>query len=288
MQRKKKTGKFDYMSPGKVGKTLNYVILLVVSLIILMPIWIMFIVSFKSIEEYVSNSVLTLPDSFLNFQNYIDVLKQANWLLAYKNTFFIMIISTVGNIILGTMMAYAIGRFDFKGKNLVKLLFLGATMIPSVTTQVTRFKVIQGMGLYNTIWSSVVIYLGTGIIQLYLFLQFIEQIPKEIDESARVDGASFFTIYYKLILPEMRPAIVTVAIIKMLEIYNDMYTPYLYMPSSKLKTVTTTLMQFSYDQSTIWTTMGAAVIFVMLPTMIIYVFLQKYIMAGIAEGSVKG
>lgn len=276
------------MTPGRTGRIVNYILLILLCIIVLMPIMIMVNVSFKTAEEYMMNSVLALPESFLNFENYRKVLTEADWALAYKNTFFIIIVSTVGNVLFGTMTAYCLGRFEFRLKKILMALFLGASMIPQITTQVSTFKIINSMGLYNTIWASVVLYLGTGIIQLYIFLQFINQIPMEIDESAMLDGANYFQIYYKLIIPEMKPAIATVVIIKVLDIYNDMFTPYLYMPGSKLKTVTTLLMKFAYDQSSVWTVMGAAVIVVMIPTMVIYVFAQKYIMAGVAEGAVKG
>jgi multiple sugar transport system permease protein len=142
--------------------------------------------------------------------------------------------------------------------------------------------------LYNTIYAGMVLYVATDVLQIYVFLQFVRRIPYEIDESALLDGSSFFRIYWSIILPQMKPAIATVAIIKMLGVYNDMFTPYLYMPKSTLRTVTTAIMMFSYDRNSQWNVMAAGILAVMIPTLILYLFAQRSIIAGITEGAVKG
>jgi raffinose/stachyose/melibiose transport system permease protein len=123
---------------------------------------------------------------------------------------------------------------------------------------------------------------------LYLFIQFIEKVPVELNESAMLDGASYFTIYRSVILPQLKLALVTVIILKTLAIYNDFLVPYLYMNRPELRTVSTALYRFTFDVNTQYNLVGAGVIMVMLPTLLLYLFLQKYIIAGALSGSVKG
>jgi raffinose/stachyose/melibiose transport system permease protein len=271
-----------------VLKAVNYLLLILCCIVIIMPILILLNISFKTNQEYLYSSLMDPPKNILNFSNFINAVRKSNMLLGLKNTIILIVPSVVGNIVLGTMVAYAIGRFRFRGRKLLLGAFIAASVIPSTTTQVATFTVIKSMALYDTIFSAMVLYLGTGILQIYIFLQFIDNIPYELDESALLDGASYFRIYASIIIPEMKPAIATVGIIKILAIYNDMYIPYLYMPSINLKTVSTSLMAFSYDQNAQWNIMAAGIIVVMIPTLLLYLYLQKYIIAGIANGAVKG
>jgi multiple sugar transport system permease protein len=134
----------------------------------------------------------------------------------------------------------------------------------------------------------VVLGLGVDFIQLNIYLQFLKNIPYELDESAIMDGASLFKIYRSIIVPLMTPAIVTTVILKVVGIYNDIYSPYLYMPSSKLLVISTVLMKFSTGISNDWTVLCAAALVISAPTVILYLILQKYIFAGVVNGAVKG
>lgn len=118
-------------------------------------------------------------------------------------------------------------------------------------------------------------------------MQFMRQIPRSIDESAMIDGCSYFGIYWRIVFPIVIPATATLAILKVVDVMNDMYIPYLYMPSSKLRTMTTALMAFTNSRSGSMVALSAAVIVVMIPTILIYLFFQKYIFAGIVAGAVK-
>ena len=123
--------------------------------------------------------------------------------------------------------------------------------------------------------------------QLYIYRQFISTLPVSLDESALLDGCSYFGLFRRIILPLLAPATATVCIIKAITIINDMYIPYLYMPKNKLRTLTTFLMDYANAQQGSWQTLAAGIIIIMLPTILIYIFCQKYILAGIAAGAVK-
>lgn len=289
MRTQKKYKTENLMGPkGLPVKILNYFLLTIFVFTLFMPIIIVFFASFKGVEEYTYTSFIAPPQSFLNFENYQIVFETGKMLVGFKNTAILSVVAVVGSVTMGTMVAFALGRFEFKLKKPVMNLFLLSTIIPSVTTQVATFTVINGLGLYNTIYAGMVLYIATDIMQIYIFLQFVTKIPKEIDESGLIDGASYFKIYTRLIFPQLRPAIATVVILKFVAVYNDMFVPYIYMPKSTLETVTTAIMAFSYDKNSQWQLMAAGIIVVLLPVLILYVFLQKYIIAGVTDGAVKG
>ena len=154
-----------------------------------------------------------------------------------------------------------------------------------MTVTIATFTLIKNLGLYNSMFAGILLYIGTDIMQIYIFLQFINQIPFALDESARIDGASRWKIYYKIVLPQLKPAIATTVILKLLGIYNDFFTPYLYMP--KIKTAATSLNTFAGDKMADWPLMSSAIILIAIPTIIIYIFLQNYIISGVTDGAVK-
>jgi multiple sugar transport system permease protein len=160
-------------------------------------------------------------------------------------------------------------------------------LIPSFVTEIARFKIISGLHLYNTLGAPIVIYIASDLMQLYIYRQFISRIPVSLDESAILDGCSYFGLFQKIIFPLLTPATATVCIIKSINIINDMYIPYLYMPRNQLRTLTTFLMNFANSQQGSWQKLSAGIIIVMLPTILLYVFFQKYILAGVVAGAVK-
>ena len=156
-----------------------------------------------------------------------------------------------------------------------------------VVTQVGTFNIMTGLGVYNTIWAPILLYVGADVTMIYLYLQNMEQIPLELDQAAMMDGASYFQIYRHVIFPMLIPATTTVSLLKMLSIYNDFYIPYLYMPSSDLPTISTAIFRFVGPYQTNWPLICAFILISILPMLIIYLFLQKYIEKGLSQGSVK-
>ncbi|WP_026674521.1 carbohydrate ABC transporter permease [Alkalihalobacterium bogoriense] len=256
-------------------------------LIALVPIVVVLFASFKSPNEYATTGPLTPPQNWLNFENYSRAFFEGNMLLGFINTTIILIISIVSAIIIGTMIAYVLSRFKFWGSKVLIGLFLLAALIPAVTTQVATFQIINELGLFNTRWAVIIIFMSTDIIAVYIFLQFLDRVSVSLDESAMLDGASYFTIYRKIILPQLKPAMATVFIIKGVAIYNDFYMPFLYMPKPELQVVSTALFRFQGPYGSQWEVICAGIIIVIIPTLIVFLALQKYIYNGFTEGSVK-
>ncbi|MET9768184.1 carbohydrate ABC transporter permease [Streptomyces sp. NPDC006415] len=273
--------------PAATAVVLKYLSLLVASAVVLVPLIVVLLTSLKTESEVASSGPLSLPGDWFNFVNYATAIEQGAMLRAFGNTTLILVISTVGTVLIGSMTAYAIDRFQFRLKKLVMGLFLLATLVPSVTTQVATFQVIDDLGAFNSRWAPILLYTGTDIVSIYIFLQFIRSIPVSLDEAARIDGANSWTIYRKIILPMLRPAIATVVIVKGIAIYNDFYVPFLYMPDPELGTISTALFRFKGPFGAHWETISAGTIVVIVPTLIVFLALQRFIYSGFAAGSTK-
>lgn len=276
-----------YKAKYAVAGVFKYLSLLLGAFVALVPIVVVFFASLKTNAEYASTGPLTPPENWFNFANYTKAFVNGKMLLGFGNTLFIVIVSIVGATLIGSMIAYVLNRFKFRGSKLLMGAFLLATLIPSVTTQVATFQIISNLNLMDTRFAPIVLYLGTDIIAVYIFLQFLDTISESLDESAMLDGASYFTIYWKIILPLLAPAIVTVIIVKGVNVYNDFYTPFLYMPSENLQVVSTALFKFKGPYGSQWEVICAAIIITIIPILVAFLSLQKYIYNGFSQGSVK-
>ena len=267
---------------------IQYLLLGILTFITIAPLILVFFASFKTNKELLTTGVLTLPENWFNFENYITAWTKGNMAVGFFNTIIILVASITATILTGTMTAYVLSRFEFRMKGLVKFLFLTASLIPSITMQMSTFQIIVGLGLYNTRWATIILFAGTDIISIYIFLQFLDNISYSLDEAAIMDGCSFPGIFFKIIMPLLKPAVVTVIIIKGIGFYNEFYTPYLYMKDKELQVISTSLYAFQGPYGTQWEIICAACVITMLPALIVFLLLQKHIYSGLTAGAVKG
>ncbi|MFJ3662557.1 carbohydrate ABC transporter permease [Streptomyces sp. NPDC090119] len=272
---------------GHVAVFLKYLSLVLASAVVLVPLAAVLLTSLRSSREMADGSALALPDDWLNPHNYTVAFTDGHMLRALGNTTFILFFSVLGTVLIGSMTAYAIDRFHFPFKKLVMALFLVASLVPSVTTQVATYQIVNGMGVMDTRWAPVLLYMGTDIVSIYIFLQFIRSIPVSLDEAARLDGANSFTIYRRIILPLLKPAVATVVIVKGVAVYNDFYIPFLYMPSDGLGTVSTSLFRFKGPYGAHWEVISAGAALVIVPSLVVFLVLQRFIYNGFAAGATK-
>jgi multiple sugar transport system permease protein len=265
--------------------TAKYLSLVLAAAVTLLPLVTVLFASLKTPAEYGSTSPLTPPSNWLNLTNFVTAFDSGKMLEGFANTAIVLAVSLVGTILIGTMAAYGLDRFEFRGKKLVFGLFLIATLVPGVTSQVATFQVINGMGLYDTKAALILLFMGTDIIAIYLFIQFMQAIPASLDEAAMIDGANRWTIYWKIVLPLLKPAIATVVIIKGIAIYNEFYAPFLYLPSEGL--ISTSLFRFKGPFGAQWEVISAGTLIVIVPTLIAFLFLQRWIYRGLTSGAVK-
>lgn len=237
----------------------------------------------------VTTSPLLLPPlSEITFDNFKKVLGDKYLIIGLKNTAIILVVSLFFNVIFGTITAYIIERFDFRFKKLIVCLYFVGMLVPTFVTEIARYRIVNALGLYNTLGAPIVIYIAADLMQLYIYRQFVSSLSPSLDESALIDGCSYYRVFGQIIFPLLAPATATVIIIKSITIINDMYIPYLYMPANRLRTLTTFLMNYANAQQGSWQTLAAGIIVIMLPTILIYIVFQKYILSGIAAGAVKG
>lgn len=272
---------------GILINIMKYIVLLLGAAGAIVPALVVLIASLKTNEAFRNTSVLDLAVDTMTLKNYIIALIDGNMLRAFGNTIIILVVSLTIAIILGSMVAYVLSRFHFKGKKLIIILFLFATFIPGVTTQVATFRIIIGLGAFNTRWAAILLYMGTDIVSVYIFLQALKGVPISLDEAAIMEGATYFRIYRSIVLPMLRPAIATVIIIKGVAIYNDFYIPFLYMPKAELGVVSTVLYKFIGPYGGRWEVVCACVIITIIPTILVFLALQKQIYNGFASGAVK-
>ncbi|MEU4164692.1 carbohydrate ABC transporter permease [Actinoplanes sp. NPDC026670] len=265
----------------------KYLSLAAMSIVVLLPLTVVFFAAFKTRAEYSTTGPLTPPSNWLNFDNFATAWSEGRMLLGFWNTTVILAVSLTGTILVGTLAAYAVNRFEFPFKRLVLGSFLVAALVPGVTTQVATYQIVKSMGLVNTPGSAIVLFLGTDIISVYIFLQFMQSIPPSLDQAAMIDGASRFTVYRRIVLPLMKPAIATVAIIKGIAIYNEFYIPFLYLRSPDLGVISTALFRFKGPYGAQWETIAACTMIVILPTVVIFLLLQRLIYNGITAGATK-
>ncbi|OCT11826.1 sugar ABC transporter permease [Paenibacillus pectinilyticus] len=266
---------------------LKHIPLLIWTFIVLIPLFILIFTSLKTGKDFLATSAI-MPPAHVTFANYKRVLIEGHILASLKNSAILVLGGSLGSALFGAMTAYILHRFDFFLKNFILSVYIASVIVPAALLQVMLYQLMHWLGVTGTFGAPILIYVATDIITVWMYLQFCENIPEALDESAMMDGASYLRIFFQIILPLLMPATATVLIIKSIFIYNDMFTQYLYMSSTKLQTATMALMTFSGQFATTFNVMAAGCVAVMIPTVILFFILQKYIFAGITSGSVKG
>ena len=271
----------------RAGRATTYLALVLASLVTVVPLVVILMASLKTGEEFLSEGPFDPPATWLNPDNFVRAFTDGDMLRAFGNTAVILVVSVAGTVLIGSMAAYAVDRFRFRLRRVVLGAFLLAALVPGVTTQVATFQVVNGLGVFNSMAAPILLFLGTDIVSIYIFLQFMRSIPRELDEAATLEGANRFTIYWRIILPLLKPAIATVVIIKGVAIYNEFYIPFLYMPARDLGVISTSLFRFQGPFSAEWEVISAGVVIVVVPTLVVFLLLQRWFYNGITAGAVK-
>lgn len=266
----------------------EYFSLIFFSFVALLPVVSCVITAFKTETEYQNTNVMTLPESWLNFDNFIQAFNKANMGRAFLNSFIVLVFVVFGSVMVGSMLAYVLNRFKFPGNGLIRNLFLFATLLPGIAMQVATYQLMYQIGFINHLYGYIILSMGTDVISIYIFIQFFENIPTSLDESAYMDGASYFTIFFKILFPLLKPAIVTVMILKGVGTYNEYYNASLYLSDPKLKTIAISLYTFVGPLGSKYNLICAGVIISLIPALIVFLIFQKQIYSGLTAGAVKG
>ncbi|MEF2878957.1 MAG: carbohydrate ABC transporter permease [Blautia sp.] len=277
------------ISPGSaIFSIFKYVMLIIAAVVAVLPVCVCVLTAFKTTDEYNSTSPLDAPASFLNFENFEIAFKQANMLQGFLNTAIVLVVVLFVSVFIGAMLAYVLNRFKFKGNAVIQNLFMFAALIPGIATQVTVYQIMYSLGLINHLYGYMIVLMGTDIISIYIFLQFFENLPVSLDESAIMDGCTYFGVFFKILFPLLKPAIVTSLVLKGVGVYNEYYMSNLYLQSKELKTISTALYTFTGPYGNQYNYICAGVLITIIPIFILFLLFQKQIYSGMAAGAVKG
>ncbi len=264
------------------------IIMIVIAVIWFIPIYYLIVTTLKSPQE-ATNSPLALPFS-PQIENYITAWKNMQFPRAFANTFLITASAVFLVVILGSMAGYALARTKTKYSATIFLLFLAGLTVPFQMNIVSLYRIVKNLHLMNTLFAVILVDVAINTPQaIFLFKEFVEStVPKELEEAASIDGCSVPGRFFMIVFPLLKSVVSTVVILITLNVWNEFMTPLLFLQSREndviLQEVTRNIGQFSTD----WTALFPMLMLGVAPLMIFYVFMQKYIIAGVAAGGVKG
>jgi multiple sugar transport system permease protein len=268
---------------------LKYATLCLAGFAAIFPLITIIITAFKTNEEYAATTVMTLPQNWAYFGSFLTSWQRARMGLAFVNSTIILVFVLSGSILLSSMIAFVLNRFKFMGNALIRSLFLFAALIPGVAMQVTVYQIMYSLGLINSLAGYIILMLGTDVISIYIFLQFFVNLPVSLDESAIIDGCTYYGVFFKILFPLLQPAMVTCMILKGVGTYNEYYMANLYLQDkNRLQVVATSLYTFTGPMGNQYNNICAGVIITIIPALIIFIACQKQIYSGLTNGAVKG
>ena len=270
----------------RVGRVATYAFLVLVSVAMLLPFaWM------ASASLQVDKDVFRFPFQWFpknpQWQNYKLIWEKVPFLTFILNTSKLTVIITGLQLLTSSLAAYAFARLDFKGRDVLFLAYIGTIAIPWQVYMVPQFIMMRKMGLSDTHLALILMQAFTAF-GVFLLRQFFIGIPREISEAARIDGLSEYGIYARIILPLSKPVLATLTIFSFVSVWNDFMGPLIYISSEKLKTIQLGLRMFISQYSADYSLIMAASLVSLLPVMLLFIFLQRFFIEGVASSGVKG
>jgi multiple sugar transport system permease protein len=273
-----------------------YFALSITSLALLLPLISLMLTSFKTFNEAIG-VYKWIPAQF-NFKNYEKVfaLKNFHYWIYLRNTMLIFAMKAIGTILTCTLTAYAFIRFNVKYKNFFFILLLSVILLPGELLAIPTYQFYLSVGWFDTPYPLfTACFFATDVFMIFMFRQFFMSIPKELFEAAETDGASEFKIYWRILIPLSRPAIMTCLILYFTGTYNDLYGPLLYLSSpgkwtmaQGIKSIEDIFNLGPRDYIVPWNLVSAATILSLIPVMVLFMFAQKQFMESVARTGIKG
>jgi alpha-1,4-digalacturonate transport system permease protein len=222
----------------------------------------------------------------VQWDNYLDPLRKYNFLLYFKNSIFVTVIATIITLIINSMAAYALSIYEFRGKNIALVFVIGTLLIPLTIILVPVFYVIANFGMINSLWGVILPGAATPT-GVFLLRQYMLTLPRELIEAARMDHASEWAIYWRIVLPLSIPAIAVLAIFSIMWRWNDFLWPLIVLSKSEVYTLQIALNAFHGELTSQWNYVLAMTMVTLLPIALIFTYLQKFITTGIASTGMK-
>lgn len=262
------------------------ILAIILGLIFLIPFYFIIINSFKTFPEILLNTA-AWPEAF-QWNNYVEAWERLQYPKAFVNSLLITALSNLVIVVFCSMAAYSLVRSKSKLSKIIFVLFISAMVIPFQSIMIPLIQVTSRLGLLNSIYGIVIMYLGFGAgFSIFLYHGFIKAIPREIEEAAIVDGCSTFCVFWRIVFPLLKPITVTIVILNSLWIWNDFLLPLLVLQDQNLRTIPLATFFFFGEYTKQWDLALAALMLGIIPLLIFFFFLQRHIIKGITEGAIK-
>lgn len=284
MEKEKPTGALRRKK--KMVNAIAFVIILLVAIITLFPFYWMLITAVKPVEEIFLFPPRLWPSEF-HWENFINVLKENNFLKYFKNSFIVTAVSTLITVNINLLAGYAFAKYRFKGKEFMFLIMLSTLMIPLQVTMIPVFMIAAKIGIRNTLWGLILPPCAEAM-GLFMARQFIADIPNELLEAGRIDGATEFELYYKIVLPNVKPLISVLVIFTVMWRWNDLQWPLIMISNDQYYTVQMGLSMLNGNQYVNWNDMMSASLVSIIPVVIVFLLFQKQFVQGVVSSGIKG
>ena len=270
---------------------LNYSLLILIALFFLFPIVFMFVNSLKNSETQIirdmSSILAFIPYGNLGIKNYIDVFKQMPFGRFMFNSAFIVTSTVLTGLVLNSMIAYALARLRFKGKELIISLIIALIIIPTEVVVIPLLLMVNRIGWLDSYQVQIVPFIVDAF-SIFLFYQFFIGLPKSLDEAAKIDGANPFQVYRKIIVPLSKPIFATVAILQFLVRWGDFLWPLMVTRGYEYRPLPVAIQQFFSQDPKVWGDIFAFASMVTIPSLIIFLLFQKWFIHSVASSGIKG
>ncbi len=271
---------------NKLLTYLKTVFLTLLALFYLTPFILVLYNSVKPTKEFLENPI-ALPKVF-NLNNFYEAFDKMNFLSGFMNTLIITSLSVILIVIFSSMTAYGLVRRKTKLSNVLFIMFVAAMIIPFQAIMIPLVKIYGSLGLLNNMFTLIYMYIGFGApMAIFIFHGFIKTIPLEIEEAAMIDGCSKLRTFYQIVFPLLKPIIMSLVILDVLWIWNDFLLPSLVLIKPAQRTLPLSTFYFFGTYTVNYGLLMAGLLMTILPVLVIYVFLQKYIIEGVMQGSIK-
>lgn len=271
------------LHPGRLIATL---LLLLGSVVVLLPLIWMLSTALKSDAEVMVNSSFIPRD--WRFDNFAKAWTSAPFDTYLKNSIFITLTGLTGTLIANSLVAYGFAKIRFRGKNLIFLAVLATMMIPGMVTMIPTYVMFSQFGWVGTYLPLIVPAFGGSAYYVFLLRQYFMGIPMAYNEAAKIEGANEMNILLRIIVPMAKPVLTTIAVFEFNAKWNDYFGPMLYLDDEKMYTLQLGLRTFRGTAGVEWQKFMAASLIVLLPTIVLYAIMQRYIIQGVAVGGIKG
>jgi raffinose/stachyose/melibiose transport system permease protein len=252
----------------------------------ILPFYILITTSFKAQDDL--SSKWAFP-GYLYMDNFVNAWHEANLSSAFKNNIIVTLFAVILIVVIGSIAAYPLSRRQTGWNKFIYALFVSALIVPPLTILVSLYKFMVNIGGMNEYWGIILLHVTFNLpMTIFLYTGFISTIPRELDEAAMIDGAGQFELFYRILMPLLKPITATVIILTGVGVWNDYQFSVFFLQKPELRTITVALSSFfgTYTSNIGWVAAGSFM--GALPMIIIYLFLQRYFITGLSSGAVKG